>query len=101
MPKPGIEPGLLCWEAGVLTITPPDPLQCILIYVKLQILHSKVDSVEKRLSGAGGTITLKCKDFVHLYLDMPSADDCLNVAASVEQLSNIGMSMRNVIYIFI
>ena len=59
----------------------------------LQLLHSVVDSVEKRLSGSGGTLTLKCKDFVHLYLDLPSAEDCLNVAASVEQLSNIGKGL--------
>ncbi|KAL8589142.1 Myotubularin-related protein 9 [Nucella lapillus] len=56
---------------------------------ELWLLHSVVDSVEKRLSGAGGTVTLKCKDFVHMYLDLPTAEDCLNVAASAEQLSNI------------
>nr|KAG5691365.1 hypothetical protein BaRGS_033414 [Batillaria attramentaria] len=53
------------------------------------LLHSRVDSVEKRLSGAGGTLTLKCKDFVLLQLDIPTAEDCLNVAVSIEQLSNI------------
>lgn len=62
-------------------------------FTLLQLLHSVVDSVEKRLSGSGGTLTLKCKDFVHLYLDLPSAEDCLNVAASVEQLSNIGKGL--------
>jgi hypothetical protein len=50
-----------------------------------------VDSVEKRLHTAGGTITLKCKDFIQLYIDLPTAEDTLNVASSVEQLSNIGM----------
>ncbi|KAK7475886.1 hypothetical protein BaRGS_00032854 [Batillaria attramentaria] len=56
---------------------------------ELWLLHSRVDSVEKRLSGAGGTLTLKCKDFVLLQLDIPTAEDCLNVAVSIEQLSNI------------
>lgn len=53
------------------------------------LLHSTVDSVEKRLHTAGGTIALKCKDFAHLYLDLPTAEETLNVASSVEQLSNI------------
>ena len=29
MPEPGIEPGLLLWEAGVLTITPLDLLGAV------------------------------------------------------------------------
>ena len=55
-----------------------------------QLLYTKVDSVEKRLIGSGGTITIKCKDFTLIYLDVPTAEDCLNVATSIEQLSNIG-----------
>ena len=55
-----------------------------------QLLYTSVDSVEKRLVGSGGTITIKCKDFSLIYLDIPSAEDCLNVGVSVEQLSNIG-----------
>ena len=54
-----------------------------------------MDSVEKKLQGAGGTITLKCKDFVHWYLDFPNAADCLDVASSVEQLSNIGKNFHS------
>lgn len=56
---------------------------------ELWLLHSRVDSVEKRLSGAGGMLTLKCKDFFMMQLDIPTAEDCLSVATSVEQLSNI------------
>ena len=55
-----------------------------------QLLYTSVDSVEKRLVGSGGTITIKCKDFTLIYLDIPTAEDCLNVGTSIEQLSNIG-----------
>ena len=51
--------------------------------------------MEKRLIGSGGTITLKCKDFTLIYLDIPSAEDCLNVGVSIEQLSNIGKSVTS------
>ena len=56
----------------------------------LQLLHKNIDSIEKKLSGGGGLLTIKCKDFNTLQLDIPSAEDCINVANSVEQLSNIG-----------
>ncbi|GFN86881.1 myotubularin-related protein 9 [Plakobranchus ocellatus] len=56
---------------------------------ELWLLHSNVDSVEKKLSGSGGTLALKCKDFLILYLDIPVAEDCINVASSVLALSNI------------
>jgi len=57
----------------------------------LQLLHKSVDMVEKRLTGSSGILTLKCKDFQTLKLEIPTADDCLNIAASVESLSNIGL----------
>lgn len=57
-----------------------------------QLLHKNVDSVEKRLVGAGGVLSLKCKDFECVQLEIPLADDCINIAASIEQLSNIGMT---------
>ncbi|XP_025090665.1 myotubularin-related protein 9-like [Pomacea canaliculata] len=56
---------------------------------EIWLLHSRVDSVEKRLNATGNVLTLKCKDFVLLQLDIPSAEDCINVASSIEQLSNI------------
>jgi len=55
-----------------------------------QLLHKSVDMMEKRLTGSSGILTLKCKDFQTLKLEIPTADDCLNIAASVESLSNIG-----------
>ena len=56
---------------------------------ELWLLHNNIDSVEKKLIGAGGTLTLKCKDFLILYLEIPSVEDCINVAQSIEALSNI------------
>ncbi|ESN91759.1 hypothetical protein HELRODRAFT_108507 [Helobdella robusta] len=56
---------------------------------ELWLLHSSVDSVEKRLNGSESIITLKCKDFQILKLGIPSADDCVNIAYSIEALSNI------------
>ena len=58
--------------------------------VLFQLLHKNVDSLEKRLEGAQGTLTLMCKDFEILSLECPRAEDCLNLAASVEALSNLG-----------
>ena len=57
-----------------------------------QLLHKSVDSIEKKLSGSIGSLTLRCKDFQIYQLEIPSAEDCLNIASSVEQLSNIGKS---------
>ncbi|XP_074656633.1 myotubularin-related protein 9-like [Tubulanus polymorphus] len=56
---------------------------------ELWLLHKNVDCVEKRLQGSVGVLTLRCKDFTFLSLDIPSVEDCLNVASSIEQLSNI------------
>jgi len=58
-------------------------------FMRFQLLHASVDSVKKRLSGSGG-VMIRCKDFTRLALDIPNAEDCLNVASSVEALSNIG-----------
>ncbi|ELU07118.1 hypothetical protein CAPTEDRAFT_168491 [Capitella teleta] len=56
---------------------------------ELWLLHRNIDSFEKKLTGSVGTLTLKCKDFHIMHLEIPSIDDCFNVAASVEQLSNV------------
>lgn len=61
-------------------------------------MHSRVDSVEKRLNATGNVLTLKCKDFVLLQLDIPSSEDCINVASSIEQLSNIGIRFLMTLY---
>ena len=62
----------------------------VFYFIRFQLLHASVDSVEKRLSGSGGVVMIRCKDFTRLALDIPTAEDCLNVASSVEALSNIG-----------
>ncbi|XP_013398951.1 myotubularin-related protein 9 isoform X2 [Lingula anatina] len=57
---------------------------------ELWLEHSAVDAVEKKLSNQnGGTLTLKCKNFMIVELDVPTAEDCLQIAHSVESLSNI------------
>ncbi|XP_041361459.1 myotubularin-related protein 9-like [Gigantopelta aegis] len=56
---------------------------------ELWLLHSAVDSVEKKLHGAGGTLVLKCKDFIFIQLEITNAEECISVANSIEQLSNI------------
>ena len=56
---------------------------------ELWLLHNNIDSVEKKLVGSGGYLTLKCKDFLVFHLKIPSAEDCINVAQTVEALSNI------------
>jgi len=63
-----------------------------------QLLHKSVDMVEKRLTGSSGILTLKCKDFQILQLEIPTADDCLNIASSIESLSNIGKKLSNIAY---
>ncbi|KAK2146123.1 hypothetical protein LSH36_631g02047 [Paralvinella palmiformis] len=56
---------------------------------ELWLLHRNVDTVEKKLTGPSGVLLLKCKDFQVIQLDIPAAEDCLKLAASIEQLSNI------------
>lgn len=53
------------------------------------ILYNSIDSIEKKLSGAGGTLTIRCKDFSVIQMDIPTAEACINIASSVELLSNI------------
>ncbi|ESO86027.1 hypothetical protein LOTGIDRAFT_129928 [Lottia gigantea] len=56
---------------------------------ELWLLHSCVDSIEKKLTGSTGTLTLKCKDFTILFLEFQTVEDCLDVCTSIEQLSNL------------
>ena len=65
---------------------------CILIVCTLsfQLLHKRVDSLDKKYSAASGMLTFKLKDFKVIQMDIPSVEDCMNIAQSVEQLSNIG-----------
>jgi hypothetical protein len=63
-----------------------------------QMLHRNIDSFEKKLSGSSGTLTLKCKDFSIMHLEIPSIEDCLNVASSIDQLSNVGQCIPFMVF---
>ncbi|XP_075716989.1 myotubularin-related protein 9 [Rhinoderma darwinii] len=56
---------------------------------ELWLLHSNIDSIEKRFVGSSGTITIKCKDLRILQLEITGMDECLNVASSIEALSTL------------
>ena len=60
-----------------------------------QLLHSTIDSTEKRMTQSNGkyTLVLRCKDLQQLELEFNSGDDCLDVASSIEKLSHIGMEV--------
>lgn len=64
-------------------------------------LHQSIDSIEKKLSGAGGTLTIRCKDFSVIQMDIPSAEACINIASSVELLSNIGKYLRVILFLLL
>lgn len=53
------------------------------------MLHRMIDSIEKKLNFSSGTVILKCKDFKILQLDIPSIDECNNVANSIEYLMSL------------
>lgn len=61
---------------------------------ELWLLHAGIDSVERKpnmLNNVlqGGFIILKCKDLRIISLEIGSAQEFLNVASSIEQLSNL------------
>ncbi|NWW74648.1 MTMR9 protein, partial [Climacteris rufus] len=56
---------------------------------ELWLLHSNIDSVEKRFVGCSGTIIIKCKDLRIIQLDIPGMEECLNIASSIEALSTL------------
>ncbi|XP_032244876.1 LOW QUALITY PROTEIN: myotubularin-related protein 9-like [Phoca vitulina] len=53
------------------------------------LLLRSVDSVEKRVSGDSGTITLRCKDLRVLQLDIEGVAATLDIARSIEALSSL------------
>ena len=53
-------------------------------------MHKSIDSVEKRLTGSQGILSLKCKDFEIIQLELPTVEHCLSLAMSIEALSHIG-----------
>ncbi|XP_053209374.1 myotubularin-related protein 9-like isoform X1 [Panonychus citri] len=56
---------------------------------ELWLLHSIVDVVERKATPTGGSITLKCKDFRIIQLDIRGNEEFNNVANSIDCLSNI------------
>ncbi len=65
------------------------------MYKKIQLLHRNIDMVERKPNttpGGGGSVVIKCKDFVVIYLDIKSTEDFKNAAESIEALSNVGMT---------
>ncbi|XP_074847586.1 myotubularin-related protein 9 isoform X1 [Carettochelys insculpta] len=56
---------------------------------ELWLLHSNIDSIEKRFIGSLGTIIIKCKDLRIIQLDIPGMEECLNIASSIEALSTL------------
>ncbi|XP_009078783.1 PREDICTED: myotubularin-related protein 9 [Acanthisitta chloris] len=56
---------------------------------ELWLLHSNIDSIEKRFLGSLGTIIIKCKDLRIIQLDIPGMEECLNIASSIEALSTL------------
>ncbi|XP_042296474.1 myotubularin-related protein 9-like isoform X2 [Sceloporus undulatus] len=57
--------------------------------IELWLLIRNVDAIEKRLTNASGTITLKCKDLKILQLEIPGMEECLNIASSIEALASL------------
>uniref|UniRef100_A0A7N6B1Y6 Myotubularin-related protein 9 n=1 Tax=Anabas testudineus TaxID=64144 RepID=A0A7N6B1Y6_ANATE len=51
---------------------------------ELWLLHSNIDSIEKRFVGSLGSIIVKCKDLRVIQLDIPGMEECLNIASSIE-----------------
>ncbi|NWZ44597.1 MTMR9 protein, partial [Brachypodius atriceps] len=56
---------------------------------ELWLLHSNIDSIDKRFVGSLGTIVIKCKDLRIIQLDIPGMEECLNIASSIEALSTL------------
>ncbi|XP_060610633.1 myotubularin-related protein 9 [Anolis sagrei] len=56
---------------------------------ELWLLHSNIDSIEKRFIGSLGTIIVKCKDLRIIQLDIPGMEESLNIASSIEALSTL------------
>ncbi|GAB6019226.1 Carrier protein, mitochondrial [Chamberlinius hualienensis] len=58
------------------------------------LLHSSIDSVDKKVSNMlGGSLTLKCKDFKIVHLEVSGVEQCNNVASSLECLSSLADPM--------
>lgn len=66
----------------------------------LQLIHRIIDSVDKKQNpppGAGGSLSIRCKDFCIIGIDFQNTEELNNVALSLESLSSVG----KIIYILI
>ncbi|XP_057308817.1 myotubularin-related protein 9-like [Hydractinia symbiolongicarpus] len=54
---------------------------------ELMLLYMAIESLQRKLSGAAGILTIFCKDFDTLKMKIPGQEDAFNVAASIEALS--------------
>lgn len=63
-----------------------------LFFCAFQLLHHNVDAVERKpdSQAGGGSLIIKCKDFRIIQLDIKEQREFLNIASSIEKLSNIG-----------
>ncbi|XP_053123985.1 myotubularin-related protein 9-like isoform X2 [Hemicordylus capensis] len=88
---PGIQPvrGTLCITSHHLLLSSQRRGDGEQSRIELWLLIRNVDALEKRLTNASGTITLKCKDLKVLQLEIPGMEECLNIARSIEALSSV------------
>ncbi|XP_047580804.1 myotubularin-related protein 9-like isoform X3 [Lutra lutra] len=77
--------GTLCVTGHHLLLSPGPPGASDLWLLLLR----SVDSIEKRVSGDSGTITLRCKDLRVLQLDIEGVEATLDIARSIEALSSL------------
>ncbi|XP_062996824.1 myotubularin-related protein 9-like isoform X2 [Elgaria multicarinata webbii] len=88
---PGLQPvtGTLCITSHHLLLSSQTGGSGEQSQIELWLLIRNVDALEKRLTNASGTITLKCKDLKVLQLEILGMEECLNVARSIEALSSV------------
>ncbi|XP_048671800.1 myotubularin-related protein 9-like isoform X2 [Marmota marmota marmota] len=77
--------GTLCVTGHHLLLSPGPPSTADLWLLLLR----SVDSIEKRVAGDSGTITLRCKDLRVLQLDIEGVEATLDIARSIEALSSL------------
>ncbi|XP_020775297.1 myotubularin-related protein 9 isoform X2 [Boleophthalmus pectinirostris] len=76
--------GALCITGHHLLFSDREDQSCSQVLLLLR----NIDAIEKR-SGSSGTITIKCKDLRVIQIDIPGMEQCLNIAHSIETLSNL------------
>uniref|UniRef100_A0A3B4A359 Myotubularin phosphatase domain-containing protein n=1 Tax=Periophthalmus magnuspinnatus TaxID=409849 RepID=A0A3B4A359_9GOBI len=72
--------GALCITGHHLLFSDREDQNCSQVLLLLR----NIDAIEK-----SGTITIKCKDLRVIQIDIPGMEQCLNIARSIETLSNL------------